>query len=817
MPLIDREASATRDAGDMSSVLHDALDALQEGLAVFDAEGGLVLCNSRYAEFYALPPEVLRVGVTFPELARTIAFNGRVPAALGREEDWIADRVARHARADGDFDHQLSDGRWLRATDKVTRQGRRVGIRIDITELKRSESSFRILFEANPVPILVQERDTLAVLSVNDAALRLFGYDRSAFMALTMGDLCAIGRTARFVEGQPWRCKTSDGRLMDLMPYSSDSTHEGCPATVTALVDMTELKRGQEELQRTRSFLDSVVETIPSFVFVKDMPNDGRYVLFNRAGELLAGCDRDEVLGRDDREIFSADLASRLRAQDAEVLSDGGLHTYEQMIQWSDGTRRLMQTREVPIAGRPGEEPRFVLGIADDITDRREMERRVDRAARLDLMTGLPNRMSFVDTLRFSLRARRRGQEGLALLLIDLDDFRVLNDALGHVTGDALLRAVGERLAAEVRGPDSVARLGADEFVVLQSRVATSADAERLAARLLEAFDRPFTVGAQDLKVGASIGIATVPMEIGPPGSRRRRKPDPDIVLRHAELALRRAKVARRGAHMLFEPRMDEELQRRRALEKDLRGALDRGEFFLLYQPQVDLSTETVSGFEALVRWRHPVRGMVDPGVFIPVAEETGLIVRLGAWILREACREAMTWPSPVRVAVNLSPVQFVTPGLFDAVAAALVEAGLPPSRLELEITESVRLIDNDANLATLHRLGEAGLHVALDDFGTGFASLSYLRSFPFSKIKIDRSFVGDLGRDEGCLAIVRATIRLARDLGMDTIAEGVETQLQFLQLRQLGCVVGQGYLFGRPLASADVAAALAQYRRQAV
>jgi predicted signal transduction protein with EAL and GGDEF domain len=355
-----------------------------------------------------------------------------------------------------------------------------------------------------------------------------------------------------------------------------------------------------------------------------------------------------------------------------------------------------------------------------------------------------------------------------------------------------------------------VARLGADEFVVVQSGVGDPADAESLALRLLDSFKRPFPVGGQELMVGATIGIARAPSEAAAEGGA-------DLLLRHAELALQRAKAGHRGTFHAFEPRMDEEVRGRRALEQDLRGALERGEFELHYQPQVDLATELVSGFEALVRWRHPVRGLVEPGAFIPVAEETGLIVRLGAWVLARACADAAAWPVPARVAVNLSPVQFITPGLPEAVAAALERSGLPPGRLELEITESVRLIDNDTNLLVLHAFRDAGIQVALDDFGTGFASLSYLRAFPFSKIKIDRSFVSDIGRDEGCLAIVRAATRLARDLGMDTIAEGIETPLQLLQLRQLGCAEGQGYLFGRPMPGADVPALLLAEPRRVV
>ena len=789
--------------------LPEALDELPQAVAVFGIDGGLMFWNSRYEELCGQPPSFLRAGLTSAGVIRHLAESGRITGAVGREEDWIADRLSHHARPDSDADHHLDDGRRFRVEGRRTPAGLRVVIGTDVTEVRRREASLQLLFEANPVPIIVQDRDAFSILAVNDAAMRLFGYGRDAFLHLTVGDLCAAGRSARLAEGVPWRCLRSEGTAIDLLPYSSDFTHDGRSAIISALVDVTEVRRGEEDLHRTRAFLDSVVQTIPSIVFAKDMADDGRYVLYNKNGGSPSVRDGRDVIGRTDLDLFPPALAAFLRERDAEVLRKGGECLYDYAVPQPDGTSRLMQTRKVPIAGPAGEPPRYVLGVTDDITERREMESRLARAARCDDLTGLPNRLAFVEMLGGILRGPDPEPDGLALLLVDLDDFRVLNDALGHATGDGLLRAVGERLAAGMCGADGVARLGADEFVVVQSGCASVADATGFAARLLDGFRRPFAVAGQALMVGASIGIALSP--------RGGAAPEPDALLRHAELALRHAKTGHRGAFQLFEPRMDDEVRRRRALEQDLRGALARDEFELFFQPQVDLASEAVTGFEALIRWRHPLRGLVNPLDFVPVAEETGLIVALGAWVLARACAEAMTWPVPVKVAVNLSPVQFFTPGLGEAVAAALAASGLPPERLELEITESVRLIDNDANLSVLHRFRDAGIQVALDDFGTGFASLSYLRAFPFNKIKIDRSFVEDLGRDEGCLAIVRAITGLARDLGMGTIAEGVETRLQFLQLRQLGCAVGQGYLFGRPCPAEEVAAMLTAPPRWAV
>ena len=799
--------SPQRAEGAISSVMADAFDALPEGIVVVDALGALVFWNQRYVEFYAHPPGFLRVGLPFEAVLRRIAVSGRVVDAIGREEAWVAERLRQHVMPGNDHEQRLDDGRWLRVEEKRTRRGSSVGVRIDITDLKRREASFRLLFDTNPVPILVTDRRDHAILAANDAALSLFGYDRGTFLALKVGDLCALGRSAPLADATPWRSVRADRSFMDLLPCSTDFVHAGRPSTITALVDMTELQRGRADLARTRAFLDSVIATIPSIVFVKDMRDDGRYVLFNRVGALKADGDRDRIIGRTNADLFDPETAAFLSERDAEAMRTGAACDYEFTAPGPDGQPRRIHTRKVPVAGPSGEPPRFLLGIVEDVTERREMESRLDRAARFDDLTGLPNRASFAALLGRALDAPRRASAGLALLLIDLDGFRMFNDALGHAVGDGLLKAVGERLGGEMRLTDALARLAADEFVVIQNGVAAVGEAEALAARLLKAFARPFAVAGQELRIGATIGIALA----------RSDRPDAEALLRHAELALQRAKATHRGTARAFEPGMDEDVRRRRALEQDLRGALERGEFEIHYQPQVDLATEAVTGFEALLRWRHPERGLVDPGGFIPVAEETGMIVPLGAWVLARACADATAWPGPVRVAVNLSPVQFIAPGLPEAVSAALAASRLPPGRLELEITESVRLIDNDANLSVLHRFRDAGIQVALDDFGTGFASLSYLRAFPFGKIKIDRSFVEGLGRDEGCLAIVRAATRLARDLGMEAIAEGIETPLQLLQLRQLGCAVGQGYLFGRAVPAAEAADLIGAGKRERV
>jgi diguanylate cyclase (GGDEF)-like protein len=413
-----------------------------------------------------------------------------------------------------------------------------------------------------------------------------------------------------------------------------------------------------------------------------------------------------------------------------------------------------------------------------------------------DALTNLANRLLFQERLTEAIARVNRHGESLAVHCIDLDHFKKVNDSLGHPVGDGLLRAVGERIKKCLRDSDLVARFGGDEFSIVQSPIAGPNDANALARKLIELISRPYELDGQEIVVGASIGIALGPADGG----------DADTLLRNADMALYRAKAAGRGESHFFEPAMDRQIQARRALELDLRKALGNGELELFYQPLVNVRSGGVSGFEALLRWNHPVRGLVSPVEFIPVAEDIGLIGPLSEWVLRTACVEAMRWPPNVKVAVNLSPVQFRGRGLVQAVVGALAHSGLAPGRLELEITESVLLSETEVNLATLHQLREIGAHISLDDFGTGYSSLSYLRSFPFDKIKIDRSFVHDLVARPDCMAIIRAVVGLGKNLGIATTVEGVETREQFELLRAEGCTEVQGFLFSVPQRASAIA-----------
>jgi diguanylate cyclase (GGDEF)-like protein/PAS domain S-box-containing protein len=425
----------------------------------------------------------------------------------------------------------------------------------------------------------------------------------------------------------------------------------------------------------------------------------------------------------------------------------------------------------------------------EDITQRRRDEAQITYLAHHDGLTGLLNRFHFGAQLETAIAANAGGVGRVTVVCLDLDGFKNINDSFGHHVGDALLREVGRRLAASVRDGDLVARLGGDEFAVLQVHRGSVETESGLPARLLQVLSERYDIDGLVLFVTASIGTASAP----PDGATG------DELMKNADLALYQAKLRGKNQALVFEPDMDAARQARRALEIDLSMALTNGEFEVFFQPLIDARRVSIVGFEALLRWRHPLRGLVSPAVFIPVAEEIGLISELGAWVLGEACAQAARWPRDLSVAVNLSPAQFRSRDLVGTVKDALLRSGLKPTRLELEITESVLLSDSDGSLAALHELRSFGIRIAMDDFGTGYSSLSYLRRFPFDKIKIDQSFVREMSTRPDCIKIVRSIAALGASLGMTTTAEGVETPEQFAQLQSAGCDQVQGYHFGRP------------------
>jgi diguanylate cyclase (GGDEF)-like protein len=488
-----------------------------------------------------------------------------------------------------------------------------------------------------------------------------------------------------------------------------------------------------------------------------------------------------------DVDAYVSDIVKGIREHTSDVLQTG------------DGRSVQISTRPVPDGGW--------VATHEDITERRLIEERIAHLAHYDALTDLPNRVQFREELERELCRVAHGAQ-CAVLYIDIDEFKGINDSLGHPVGDELLKAIAQRLRRCVRGSDMVARLGGDEFAIVQTRIEAPCDITDLVDRIYAAIREPFECLGHRLLTDASIGIARAPQD----GSEL------DTLLKNADLAMYGAKADGRRTHRFFEPQMDAKVKARRMLELDLRqaiafGGFREGGFEVYYQPLVDLCDNAITGCEALLRWHHPERGMISPAEFIPVAEEIGVIAQLGEWVLETACLEAATWPDAIRIAVNVSPLQFRSDALALKVAAALSTSGLPARRLELEITEAVLIRDDDVALATLHQLRELGVGIALDDFGTGYSSLSYLQRFPFDKIKIDRCFVTDIAEPHGSSAIVQAVVNIAASRHMTTTAEGVETEHQKELLSALGCTQMQGYLFSAARPAEDVRKLIAAHR----
>jgi diguanylate cyclase (GGDEF)-like protein len=502
-------------------------------------------------------------------------------------------------------------------------------------------------------------------------------------------------------------------------------------------------------------------------------------------------CEPEALLGRQFTDLLSVDHAS----DSMEERKTLGFHLSAR-FPFSDVVVRPASEEDVhwSLSGNPifDDRGRFLgfRGIGTDLTEQRKSEREISRLARFDSLTGLPNRAMMRQTLDEALRNASHRQKGCSLLMIDLDRFKNVNDTLGHPIGDALLKQVADRLKAVMGNHGQVGRLGGDEFQAVLPGAVDIGLLESLARTLIEQVSRPYVIEGHKVMIGASVGIA-----IGDPG-----RASADALVRNADLALYAAKGAGRGKHSFYESSMHSEAAERQLLENDLRQAVERNELWVAYQPVVRAAGEEISGFEALVRWNHPTRGPISPDKFIPLAEEAGLIAKIGEWVLRTALDEAVHWPDHVRVAVNLSPLQFNDPAVVGIVARHLKETNVAPERLELEITEGVFLAEGDSTDETFARLKKLGVRLALDDFGTGYSSLGYLKKAPFDKIKIDQSFVrGAASATNRNAAIIRAIVTLAETLGMDTCAEGVETHDDLQLIRELGVSMVQGYIFGRP------------------
>jgi diguanylate cyclase (GGDEF)-like protein/PAS domain S-box-containing protein len=628
------------------------------------------------------------------------------------------------------------------------------------------------------------------IVALNDGAARMLGQSAAELQWRRLSEIVPKRSGHDPVRGLVEALSRSDQTTYELSYPRSDGTLLHLKVEAGAVGDLVALTIADVgDIKEREASFRLLFDHNPMPMWLSD-PETGRFAAINEAAIAHFGHERDVLLSLSLKDVSvpgpaTADGEAVVRRQRR---ADGGV---------IDVT---LFERALTFEGRS-----VRLGAAVDITESRRNAARIAHMAHHDALTGLPNRTRFADRLAEAIGRQKRGAGSFVLLCLDLDKFKIVNDTLGHPVGDALLCEAGARLAQCVREEDCVARLGGDEFAVL---VATSAlpDAIRsLCDRIIGEMGRCFSVAGHNCHVGTSIGVAC----LGQDGD------DTDTLLRNADLALYRAKATGGNSFCCFKPEMDAWVQARRKRENDLREALVRGEFALVYQPQLSSVTGRICGFEALLRWHHPIEGLVSPAEFIPLAEETGLINPIGTWVLREACSEAAGWPGALRIAVNLSPIQFRNRDLVGSVRDALKSSGLAPERLELEITEGVLLADNEANLSTLHELRALGVRIAMDDFGTGYSSLSYLRSFPFDKIKIDRSFVSQVGESLHCTAIVRAVTGLAASLGIITTAEGVETAAQLAHLKAEGCHEVQGFLFSKPIRAAEVTDLLNDLRRE--
>lgn len=587
-----------------------------------------------------------------------------------------------------------------------------------------------------------------------------------------------------YMVGIGWLGRSFNGYLRQSVRLAGENEHL-----------LTALRQKTNEVQEKSSQLEVTFEHINQGVAVFDQEH--RLITCNRRHREL--CDNaTEVFlpGIDTGHAADSGADQEQQEQPACKVPDETYPRYRnRRFDWIGAKGRFLQIEDNPMPSGS-----FVR-TSTDVTDRKRHEAHILHLAQHDSLTGLPNRMLFHDRLdrALSFAIRKRGQ--LAVLLLDLDRFKTINDTLGHDAGDRLLQQAAARLKSCIRGSDTLARLGGDEFVIIQMELGLKEGATALAERISEAFRGTFDLGGQCVHVGTSIGIAIAEPE-------RKGADSPGELLRQADLALYQAKLDMRGGHCFFEEGMNVRIQRRKSLEHDLRVALAKKQLELHYQPQLDLRTGEMTGVEALLRWRHPELGWIPPADVIPLAEESDLIVAIGEWVLGEACAQAAAWPS-LNMAVNLSPIQFMRSDLVETVETVLATTGLPAERLELEITESVWLADCEKAMTTLNGLRRLGVRVALDDFGTGYASISYLLRFPFDKIKIDRSFIQGLDRMTEANAVVRALIGLGHSIGMRASAEGVETPAQIERLRKEGCEEVQGFYYGKPVIAREIGAIL--------
>lgn len=790
--------------------LHDAVESLTEAFALFSSQGRLVLSNSRYRETYPWLKDFLRPGTTLQEIDESNRANGVHRSAGGSTSAQFP------CSGRDSYVEELSDGRWLRASDSCTSAGELVFVRFDITEIKRNEVELRKLYRAlEQSPASVVITDTGGNIEyVNPKFEEITGYTSEEVLGQNPRVLKSGDKTEEeyknlwdtILAGRVWRGqfhnKRKDGSIY--WEAASISPVRDEAGTITHFIavkeDITARKRAEDQLRMNAT----VFETTTEAIMVTDENNVIKTV--NPAFARITGFEPEDVVGKNPKLLSSGRHDREFYDQMWRALKKRGYWSGEIWNRRKDGS---VYPEWLSLAAIYDDQGRIRehVGVFSDITQRKQNEEQIRRQANYDALTGLPNRSLLVDRLASSLKSAYRESWRVALLFVDLDRFKEVNDSLGHVVGDKLLQLVAERLIGCVRETDTVSRFGGDEFVIVLEDIQQANDVAEIAKKILHAMGKSFPLAGREVFVGASIGITLYPDDTD----------DADSMLRNADMAMYRAKDAGRNNYQFFTLAMNEQVQQRIELEQDLRQALKKEQLELFYQPLVAAADGRMVAVEALIRWHHPQRGLVAPDQFIPLAEETGLIGPIGYWTLHAACAQGVAWRQQgldLVVNVNLSSRQLMLGLEVKQVQAVLQEHGLQADRLHLEITEGLMMEGNGETVQWMNEVRDLGVGLSVDDFGTGYSSLSYLKRFPLHTLKIDREFVRDLPQDQGDASLVRAIVAMAYSLGLEVVAEGVETREQLDFLRQTGCDVVQGYYFSKPL-PADQLLAYAQAERE--
>ena len=784
-----------------NAFVSSALNHLNQGVVMIDAQRRIVFCNDRYLDLYGLARSDVPRNMTGPELLEMRRKRGQLDVSVEEFYD--------RATSPEGLITELPNGKSVLVKHFALPNGGSIATHEDCTGQRRlsrklaSTTQFlESVLDNVPVCVAAKNIEDGRYIFANRAFERFSHFSRDRIVGKRADEIFRPETAASIEAADQAALNAPEGQFRNEFFVERGSekrivasnrvvarNEKSEPEFMIALFDdVTDRRSLSRELENNKKFLELVVDNIPVSLIVERV-SDGRYLLANRSAETILNRRREDATGLTAADIFNPREAKLIIARDEAAIKKRGLLTEEHPISTKDGLR-LFLTRRMTVLDEAGE-PQYLIKTHEDVTDRRQTESRMAHMAYHDGLTDLPNRAAFLQALAQMIEACAGTDDEFAVLCIDLDGLKEINDVFGHAMGDKVLIQVAQRLQASARG-GVVARLSGDEFgLIIDGRQPAAGIA--LAEQVAVALAGEFHIDGKAVRTGCTTGISVFPHN----GS------DAASLLANAGAALFRAKAKSRGSISVYEPEMDQQIRDRRVLHQDLSMAIKNGEMSLYYQPQAaagaTVAESEVIGFEALARWLHPVRGFVSPGDFIPIAEESGLIVEMGEWLLREACREAASWAAPLQIAVNLSPAQFTHGDLVSLVHSILLETGLAPGRLELEITEGVLIEDFDRGLALLRRLKALGVRISMDDFGSGYSSLSYLQAFPFDKIKIDRAFVMNLGRNPQSAAIVRAVIHLGHGLEMSIVAEGVETQQQLGFLSEEGCDAVQGYLIGRP------------------